>query len=49
MSAVVRSRRLGKTIGLAQIERAVVEAGTQVEVEAPGGPYGATITTLPFT
>ncbi len=48
MSAIVFSHRLRRTIALAQIERGVVEAGVPVEIEAPGGRVGATITTLPF-
>ena len=48
MSAIVFSHRLQKTIGLAQISRAVVEAGGPVEVHGPGGSNSATITSLPF-
>lgn len=48
MSAVVHSHRLGRTIGLAQIRRDVVEAGTQVEVDGPMGATTAAIVELPF-
>ena len=48
MSAIVFSHRLRRTIALAQIERGIVEAGVPVEIEAPGGRVGATITNLPF-
>lgn len=49
MSAIVHSPKLGRAIGLAQIERGVVEAGAPVEVNMPIGVASATITTLPFT
>jgi glycine cleavage system aminomethyltransferase T len=48
LSAIVHSHRLGQTIGLAQIDRHVVESGTTVEVETPDGRTSATITKLPF-
>jgi glycine cleavage system aminomethyltransferase T len=48
LSAIVHSHRLGQTIGLAQIDRDVVESGTTVEVETPDGLTSATITKLPF-
>ena len=48
MSAIVFSHRLQRTIGLAQINRSVVEAGDPVEVHGPGGSNAATITALPF-
>ena len=48
MSAIVHSPRLGRTIGLAQVERSVVESGKSVEVDGPSGPSRATITELPF-
>jgi glycine cleavage system aminomethyltransferase T len=48
MSAVVRSPRLGRTIGLAQIRTATVDAQTPVEVVAPTGRFGARIRSLPF-
>lgn len=47
-SAVVWSPRLERTIGLAQIERSVVEAAVPVEVTGPDRTYKATITSLPF-
>lgn len=49
LSAVVYSHRMGKTIGLAQIKRELVEAGNQiVQVQGPGGTNTATITAIPF-
>ncbi|MGI9605035.1 MAG: glycine cleavage T C-terminal barrel domain-containing protein [Acidimicrobiales bacterium] len=48
MSAVVYSHRMQSTIGLAQVNRLVVESGATVEVEGPNGTNSATITTLPF-
>ena len=49
LSAIVYSHRMGKTIGLAQIKRELVEAGGQkVEVEGPNGANTATITDIPF-
>lgn len=48
ISAMVRSLRFGKTIGLAQIKTEVVESGEPVEVEGPNGPATAWIETLPF-
>lgn len=48
MSAIVYSHRLGCTIGLAQVARAVVDSGGTVDVAAPGGTHRATLTALPF-
>lgn len=48
MSAAVHSPRLGRTIAIAQIERAVVEAGAPLEVDGRSGRVAATITGLPF-
>ena len=48
MSAVVYSPRLGRTVGLAQIDRQTVEAGGRLEVHAPNGIQGAVLTALPF-
>jgi len=49
LSAVVYSHRMGKTIGLAQIKRQLVEAGGQsVEVQGPNGSNTAMITDSPF-
>ena len=48
LSAIVHSHRLGRTIGLAQIQRAVVEADETVLVQTPEGTAQATIQTLPF-
>jgi aminomethyltransferase len=48
LSAIVHSHRLGRTIGLAQIQRTVVEGGASVEVQTPNGLRTATITELPF-
>lgn len=48
MSAVVASKRIGATIGLAQIDRSAVEAGWALEVASPTGPMAATVTGLPF-
>ncbi|MGF1667017.1 MAG: glycine cleavage T C-terminal barrel domain-containing protein [Acidimicrobiia bacterium] len=48
MSAVVRSPRLRRTIGLAQIRTSTVDAQTPVEVVAPTGRFGAQIRPLPF-
>ena len=48
LAAVVHSHRLGRTIGLAQISRAVVEAEQTVHLETPDGPRPATIQALPF-
>ncbi len=48
LAAIVHSHRLGRTIGLAQISRAVVEAGTMVDVQTPEGPRPATTQQLPF-
>lgn len=48
LSAVVYSPRMGRTIGIAQIERRIVELGVPVRVETPIGTAPATITELPF-
>lgn len=48
MSAVVFSPRLQRTIGLAQIDTAVVRAGVAVRVTAPTGVFDAQIHQLPF-
>lgn len=48
LAAIVHSHRLDRTIGLAQINRSVVEADATVEVLTPGGPMPATIQELPF-
>jgi len=48
LSAVVYSPRLGRTIGMAQIERHTVEAGGRLEVHAPNGVQGAELSALPF-
>jgi aminomethyltransferase len=48
MSAVVYSPRMGRTIGLAQIDRQTVEAGRRLEVHAPNGVQGAVLVALPF-
>jgi aminomethyltransferase len=48
LSAMVRSVRFGKTIGLGQIKTEVVEAGEAVQVEGPNGPVNASIQPLPF-
>jgi len=48
LSAVVYSHRLQRTIGLAQIDRRVVEDGAPVEVEGPHGRSKATTQALPF-
>jgi len=48
LSAVIISPRVGRTIGLAQIERNVVEAGSTVTVESPHGSRFAEISQLPF-
>jgi aminomethyltransferase len=48
MSAVIYSPRLGRTIGLAQIERQTVETGSRLEVHAPNGVQGAALSALPF-
>lgn len=49
MSAVVYSPRLQRTIGLAQIQRRTVEAGTRLQVHTPLGVQGAQVQPLPFT
>ena len=48
MSAVVYSPRLGRTIGLAQIERQTVEANARLEVHTPKGVQGAVLAPIPF-
>jgi len=48
MSAVIYSPRLGRTIGLAQIDRQTVNAGRRLEVHAPNGVQGAVLSALPF-
>jgi aminomethyltransferase len=48
MSAVIYSPRLGRTIGLAQIDRQTVDAGRRLEVHAPNGVQGAVQSALPF-
>ena len=48
MSAVVFSARLGRTIGLAQIDRQTVESGVRLEVHSPNGSQGAVVAQLPF-
>jgi len=48
MSALVSSPRMGRTIGLAQVRRTIVEAGVELEVEAPSGRYRAVTHPLPF-
>jgi aminomethyltransferase len=48
MSAIVFSHRLQETIGLAQVNRSVVEAGGPVQVQGPGGSNTAAIKSLPF-
>ncbi len=49
LAALVKSPRLGKTIGLGQVRTEVVEAGDPVEVESQTGWVGASLTSLPFT
>ena len=48
LAAIVHSHRLGRTIGLAQVRRDLVEADATVEVETPSGLATATIQALPF-
>ena len=48
MSAVVFSPRLGRTIGLGQIDRLTVESGAKLEVHSPNGVQGAVTAKLPF-
>ena len=48
LSAIVDSPRLGRTIGLAQIRRDLVESSASVVVESPHGPLEAAIHELPF-
>ncbi len=48
LSALVHSHRLGRTIGVGQVDRTVVEAGTPIEVEGPDGWAPATLQKLPF-
>ena len=47
-SAIVWSPRLQRTVGIAQVQREVVEAGELVTVFGPRGMHTATITSLPF-
>lgn len=48
LSVVVCSPRMGRTIGVAQIDRCVVESGDAVSVWGPAGLIAASITSLPF-
>lgn len=48
MSAIVHSHRLGRTIGLAQIETSLVESGASVQVVSPTGRRQAVTHPLPF-
>lgn len=48
LSAIVHSPRLGRTIGIAQINRTVVEARMTVDVQTPTGTTTAQILDLPF-
>jgi glycine cleavage system aminomethyltransferase T len=48
MSAVVFSPALQCTIGIAQVQREVVQAGQRVQVVTPIGLQGAVTQTLPF-
>lgn len=48
LSAVVYSPRLGRTIGLAQIDRQTVDEGGHLEVHTPNGIQGAVLSALPF-
>lgn len=48
MSAVIFSPRMGRTIGLAQVKRSIVEAGAKLLVHAPNGVQGASLSPLPF-
>ena len=48
LAAIVHSPRLGRAIGLGQVNRDIVEAGTEVEVQTPTGPAKATTQALPF-
>jgi len=48
LSAIVHSPRLSKTIGLAQIEAALVQSGASVEVTSPIGTHQALVHPLPF-
>ncbi len=48
-SAIVWSPRLERTIGIAQVDRSVVEAGESVMVSGQRGMHTASITSLPFT
>jgi len=47
-SAIVHSHRLNRTIGMAQLERSIVEAGSAVELAGPDGVQRATPHPLPF-
>lgn len=48
LAAIVHSHRLGRTIGLAQVDRGIVEAGETITVQTPAGPASATTQALPF-
>ena len=48
MSAIVWSHRLQRTIALAQLDSAAIDAAQPVTVQAPNGTHTATITELPF-
>ena len=48
MSAVIYSPRMGRTIGLGQVKRQIVEAGERLVVHAPNGDQGAMLSPLPF-
>ena len=48
ISAVVHSHRLDRTIGLAQLERSIVESGGVVELTGPHAVHRATPHPLPF-
>jgi len=48
MSAVVFSPALQCTIGIAQVQREVVQAGHRVQVVTPIGLQGAVTQSLPF-
>lgn len=48
MSAVVYSPRLGRTIGLAQIDTRFAKVGTRLQVHAPNGVQSAVVSALPF-
>ena len=48
LAAVVHSHRLGRTIGLGQVDRLLFESEATVEVETPDGVAPATMQSLPF-